>query len=485
MKSIKPYIHYIVAALLFFLLKILVPASNGLTENGVLFISILVPVLYLWCVANTDWVSLLVLAVLAISGLMTPNAIWAGSYGSFIVALIIVCMALSAILTETGVIDKVASWFITRNFIKGRPYAFIAMYMLSFYVLGTFMEATALTVIYIALTLSIFKSIGVEKGDKLYTALMAGLLWGNSAVSAGSPISHTLPVLMINLLKNKGIDVSFAQWLSVGIPFEILLYVLYMLILKFIWKPDVSKLLNYDIDKVKANSKPLSAAGWLSAILFIVTVIAWLFPQFGTNIAPSAASALQSWSTTVPAIITLSLLCIIRIKGKPVADFSSIAKNIPIGLLTFTGAVTLLGSVIELKNADGVDIMGIIPWIRNMLMPVTEALPLWLLLTVLVFLSLIMTNFLSNTVTMFLFAQIALALWGDSNALNVVAFVIIITMTSCIGIATPSASVPAPLLFGPGHITVKNSWKYSFCYCVAITAFTMLIIWPLAQVLIK
>lgn len=484
MKAIKSYTHYIVAVILFFLLKFLVPAANGLTQQGVLFIAILVPTLYLWCVANTDWVSLLALAALAISGLMKPNQIWAGSYGSFIVVLIIVCMALSAVLTETGVIDKVASWFITRRFIKGHPYAFIAMYMLSFYFLGTFIEATALTVIYIALTLSIFKSIGVEKGEKLYAALMAGLLWGNSAVSAGSPISHTLPILMMNMLKNKGIDVSFGQWLSVGIPFEILLYILYMLVVMFVWKPDVSKILKYDVDAVKANSKPLSAEGWVAAILFIVTVIVWLFPQFGKNIAPSAASALQSWSTTVPAIVTLSLLCVIRIKGKPIATFSSVAKNIPIGLLTFTGAVTLLGSAIELKNADGVDIMGIIPWMRNILTPISEALPLWLLLTVLVFLSLVMTNFLSNTVTMFLFAQIALALWGDSNVINVVAFVVIITMTSCIGIATPSASVPAPLFFGPGHIDVKSTWKYALCYCVAITVFTMLLIWPLAQKLI-
>ena len=199
MKAVKTYRHYIIALILAAALYFLVPAANGLTQNGVLFIAILVPILYLWCVTNTDWVSLLALAVLAISGLMTPNAVWAGSYGSFLIPLLIVCMALSAVLTETGVIDKVANWFITRSFVRGRPYAFIAMFMLSFYFLGTFMEATALTVIYIALLLSIFKSIGVEKGEKLYTALMAGLLWGNSAVSAGSPISHTLPVLMMKV----------------------------------------------------------------------------------------------------------------------------------------------------------------------------------------------------------------------------------------------------------------------------------------------
>lgn len=475
MKLIKAYLHYIIAALLFLVCYFLIPAENGLTQKGVTVIAILVPVLYLWITSNTDWISLFALAAIIMTGVMTTTQTWAGSFGNFIIITIIVCMALNAALTITGVINKIAVWFITRPFVQGRPYVFIGMYILSFFVLGTFMEATSLTIIYIALNQALCKNLNIEKGEAFYNVLMVGTFWGNAVISAGSPISHTLPLLLMSAVEAKtGLTITFAQWLSVGIPFEIMMYLFLMLLIKFIWKPDVSKFSNYDIEEVKKSAPPLSRQGKIAAGLFILVVIAWLFPQFGKSFAPGVSAFFTRSGTCIPAIIAIALICIVKVDKVPIASFSELVRNIPIGLLVFTASVTLMGAAINLPD------VGISEWIRNLLMPMTESLPPFAVMCLLVFASLVMTNFMSNTVTMFLFYSVAFAIFTDPN-INVMAYVIVIAMTSCIGIATPSASVPAPLFFGPSHLTVKNTWKYTSVYVFMCFLGSMFLIWPLAS----
>ncbi len=476
--SIKAYIHYIVAIILFLVFYLCIPASNGLTEKGVAVLAILVPVLYLWIAVNTDWVSLAALAALVMSGVMTANEVWAGSFGNFIVITIIVCMALNAVLTQTGVINKVAVWFITRKFVQGHPYAFIGMYFFSFFLLGTFMEATSLTVIYIALTQALCKNLKVEKGEPLYTVLMTGVFWGNAIISAASPISHVLPLLLIAAVEGRtGLTISYGQWLSVGIPFEIMMFVFLMLVVRFFWRPDTSKFANYNLEEVKRSAPPLGRDGKLATVLFILVVAAWLFPQFGNGFAPGLAAFFTRCGTCIPPIVAIAILCIVRVENKPIVKFPALVKDIPIGLLIFTATVTVLGAAVNLPD------VGISDWIRNLLLPVTSSLPTFAVMAILVLGALIMTNFLSNTVTMFLFYSIALSLLADSG-INVMAFVIVVGLASCIGILTPSAAVPAPLFFGPGHITVKNTYKYGILYMLLTFLGCMCLIWPLASAVI-
>lgn len=476
--SAKAYIHYIIAAALFLIFYFCIPASNGLTEKGVAILAILVPVLYLWIAVNTDWVSLVALAGLVMSGVMTANEVWAGSFGNFIVITIIVCMALNAVLTQTGVINKVAVWFITRRIVQGRPYMFIAMYFFSFFLLGTFMEATSLTVIYIALTQALCKNLKIEKGEPLYTVLMTGVFWGNAIISAASPISHVLPLLLIAAVEGKtGYTISYGQWLSVGIPFEIMMYAFLMLVVRVFWKPDTSKFANYDMEEVKRSAPPLGKDGKLATVLFILVVIAWLFPQFGSGFAPGLSAFLTQCGTCIPPIVAIGILCIVRFHNKPIVKFPALVKDIPIGLLIFTATVTVMGAAVNLADA------GISDWIRNLLLPVTSTLPTFAVMAILVLGALIMTNFLSNTVTMFLFYSIALSLLSATN-INVMGFVIVVGLASCIGILTPSAAVPAPLFFGPGHITVKNTYKYGIIYMVLTFLGCMFLIWPLASAII-
>ena len=77
----KTYLHIIIAIIIGVVLLNAIPAVNGLSEVGVKVIAVFVPVLYLWLTVGTDWTSWLALALIFMTGIMAPAAVYAGTFG--------------------------------------------------------------------------------------------------------------------------------------------------------------------------------------------------------------------------------------------------------------------------------------------------------------------------------------------------------------------------------------------------------------------
>ena len=126
---------------------------------------------------------------------------------------------------------------------------------------------------------------------------------------------------------------------------------------------------------------------------------------------------LNNIGACIPPIIALALVCIIHVNGKPIARFPELVKTVPMGLLIFTATVTVYGAAINLDSC------GISAWIYNLLSPVLSGLPTIAVMAFLVLGGMLMTQFTSNTVSMYLFYAITIALLASSET-NMPAFVI-------------------------------------------------------------
>lgn len=479
MKNIlKDYKHYLVALALILLIKLGVPATNGLTEQGVNVLALMAPILYLWLTVSTDWVSLLAIAGVVIIGAMTPAAAFAGSLGNSTVMVILSCVVLNAVLTDTGVVKWLATWFMTRKIVKGRPYVFIAIYMLGVTVIGTFMNVTTLCVTFIALTAGICEEIGYKKGDPFYTAMILSLFWISNITNGASPISHSLPLLMIGTAEKAGIAISYSQYLSIGLPFIAVMYLLTVGVVCFLWKPEASKFINYDVEAAKARREPLSKSGIIASVVFIIVIAFWLIPDLFPNLLPAPVQAsLKAWGVTVPTIVGASLLCMIKVDGKPVGNFKSMVKSVPLSLLIFVGAVVVFGSIFS--SADS----GISVALSNILTPITANMSPFVLCAIAYALCLIMTNFVSNTVAMFLFFGICTPLLVGT-AVSPVAVTITIAILANFASLVPSAAVTSPLFFGPEHITVKNSLKWNLVMIAICFVVSIVLLYPLGNAIL-
>lgn len=458
----KDYIHYIIALIIGLALRIAILPINGLTEKGVLVITILIPILYLWLTTNTHWVSLLALALLVMTQAMTPNEVWAGSMGHFVVITIISYMMLNVCLKETGVINKIAIFFVTRSFVQNRPYAFMAMFFASNIITGMFMDNLSLAIIYVGIASVLCEEIGVKKGEPFYTCIFTGIMWGNVILSIASPIAHALPNIIMGIAESQlGLTITYAQWLAVGVPFSLLMFIAIMICVR-LWSPDTSAFKNFDVEELKKKYPPLDARGKFATFVFVVVVVMVLLPTILKDFFPGGIwDYLNSLGVAVPAMIAIAILSIVSIGGKPVLDTPAAMKQIPLPMVIFAGTVSVFAVPLS-SEATGITV-----WMGNTLRPLVANLPPIAIIIVLIILAIAMTNFLSNTVTMVLFFNIGAVLLVEGDV-NMAAFTIVIALAASMATVTPSAAVPSPLFFGPGHITVKNTLKYNLCF-VAIS----------------
>ncbi len=476
----KNYIHYLIAVAIGVVIAIFLKPTNGLSVYGVRIIAILIPTLYLWLTVNTHWVSLLCLGMMvlvtaapvAADSAMTANDVWANSMGHFVVITVLVYMVLNVCLRDTGVIEKIAFWFISRKFVQGRPYAFMAMFFASNIIIGLFMDNLSLAVIFIGITEVLCKQMGVKKGEPFYTCLFTGVLWGNVILSIASPIAHALPMIIMGLAESQlGITITFAQWLSVGVPFAGVMWCVIMLMVR-IWHPDFTKFQNFNVEKVKSESKPLGKDGIFAAIIFILVIFFVLAPSILQSVSPFFAY-LNNAGVVIPAICAIVVLAIVQFDGKPVLNVPEALKQVPWPPLIFAGTVSMLA--VPLSD----DAIGINTWLGNILTPMVENLSPFLIMLILMIVAIIMTNFLSNTVTMTIFFNIGVILLATKQ-FDMAAFTVVIALVSSMATVTPSASVPSPFFFGPGHVTMRNTIRYNIPFAV-IAFFVCLLFLPIAQ----
>jgi Na+/H+ antiporter NhaD/arsenite permease-like protein len=200
--------------------------------------------------------------------------------------LMIAVLILNDALNQVGITKRIATWFITRKAVKNRPWVFIGMFILAGIVLEMFMELIPPIIIMLAICDSICSDLGYERDDSFPKALRMGILWTSVVAYGSSPIAHSIVVIILNNIeKATGIAISYLQYLGVGIPFVLLFFGATMLVLKFIVRPDVSKFVHYDLEKVQGETKPLGLRGKLVVAIFALVVFLWIFPNFGGYIS--------------------------------------------------------------------------------------------------------------------------------------------------------------------------------------------------------
>ena len=470
LKAKKDSIHFLIAIVMgLLLLFTLQPQEGLLSAIGVRAVAIIIPIIYLWITVNTHWVCLLLFALLVIGGVMPPMAIWPGALGHFTIMLILVYTAICMCLSQNGVVEKVAVWFLTRPFVKGRPYAFMFMLFLSMMILGLFMPNMPVMILYISFTLKICDKIGVKKGDSLYTALFLGIFWASCVHSAAAPLAFG--VIMIGMMAPLGYSVAMVQWLMAGIFFTFISIFFIMLGVRF-HKPDVSPLLKLDIDELAKESPPLDSGGKIAGIIMIgllsFIMIPELFLMFG--IFTDVSRWLVGLSPQVWGMLAITVLCLVKNKdkGEPVMNFLSNLKDVPMSLLLFVAAVNIMAGPVTNPYT------GILPWLNSVVSPFVGGMSPTAIMILLLFLAMIQTSFMSNMVTMTMYFNLGLALLADTY-ISIGAFGILAAFAANFSFLTPAASASAPLWYEPGHITMANSFKTN-CLFMVFSAIMLLIL---------
>ena len=117
-----------------------IPPMFGLSVLGMQVAGIFLGTVLLWLFVSVSWPSVLCIVALMFTSLYSYSDALKASMGGWIVSFVLFSSMVTWVLGQTGLLKRVAVWFVTRPFTKKNPWIFIGLLFLAPLVIGSFMS---------------------------------------------------------------------------------------------------------------------------------------------------------------------------------------------------------------------------------------------------------------------------------------------------------------------------------------------------------
>ncbi|CAN5232246.1 DASS family sodium-coupled anion symporter [soil metagenome] len=325
----------------------------------------------------------------------------------------------------------------------------IASAFLSMWVSNT---ATALMMLPIAISLLQF----VEKKNDgapapvtnfelvLVLAIAYACNIGGIGTLIGTPPNALLAGFM---LENYNVEISFAQWLLVGIPLVIIMLpVMYLVLSRFIYPlkmkelPGGKKVISSQLKELGNISKSETRV----AIVFACTALLWILRPLLTGVFPGLSDA----GIAISAGLVLFLIPSGEMPGEKLLIWKDL-KELPWGILILFGGGLSLAMAITtsgLATSIGEAVSGL------------DVLPLVLLILAVILIIVFLTEITSNTATAAAFLPI-LASSAIGIGQDPMLFILPAAIAASCAFMLPVATPPNAIIYGSGKVSIPQMAK--------------------------
>ena len=457
------------------------PPPAGLPEAGFQVLGIIVVAIILFLSWGTSWTSMYIVFLLMTVPGVSAAQVTQATFGNNTVIFLLFCFMLAACLIESGVARRIAVWFLTNKLARKSPWWTIAMYFAAIYVLDLFLSAATCIMILLPILLSIFESVNLNKDAKcpLSSMLLLCTVVVAQLANGSNPISHAVTSQGFSLYESYvGEAMDFFAFCAVATPVSLLCVAAVFLLVRFIWRPDVSAFTRIDYDAMAASCGPMSKKEKWSVAFYALCVLFWLLPGISKYYLPSIYPALSKISNCYPPLLALFLMNFIRIDGEKILDWGTAVKAVNWPTFLFLASIMGLGSFM------GNDAMGISVWLSSTLAPLFGNVSPFLFILVMVLIVNILTNFCSNSVALSVVFAVALPLCMNiyTSTVSPMLVSILITASSQNGWATSPASPTAAVAYASGWGNVKSILKWGLIIMLMQIVICMVIGIPLAGI---
>ena len=447
------------------------PPMFGLNQLGTSVLCVFIPTIVLLLSVDLIWPALASILAFAVSGIYTFSGAVAKSFGHTIVWLCVFSGMVISVLDEQGVIRRLALWFISRPIVRKDPWVFVGMLLLATLLIGSITDPTALILIMSVLTEEVVLAAGGKKGGRMGALLMLGVLIMDGISTGITPIGHPIPVMVMDLFAESGLQIDFFRFTISGYVIGLLLLAALLLALRFVFKLDVSGLKNFDATEMYRSMGPMSKRAKVSVVIYLGVILLWLAPGAISGLWPQAAAFLNSMGTTAPLALAVVIMSLVTVDGKPLMNVRNAIANGAPWAACFTVAIALLlGGSLNIPDAGIVDALTEAGTALGGLSPMAFVFIICLLCTLL-------TNFTSDTLTALLMTTIALSLInsGIVTGVDAGALCVCLCIVDAAAYATPPASAFAAIISGRGWVTPKTQFAVAGGFALIESAIVSLV----------
>lgn len=393
--------------------------------------------------------SLLPLILLPLLEIMPLDEV-GSNYGSPIVFLFFGGFVLALALEKVNLHRRIALTIIR---ITGTtPNKVVLGFMIATAALSMWISNTASTVVMLPIALSVIHLLiadedGFTKSDRNFAlSVMLGIAFSANAGGIATVIGTPPNSVLIGLLENEyNIQISFIRWMSIGLPFSVLMvYISYLVLVKWMFPNkhiqfNASKeIIGAELDKLG----PISARERMVMVIFAATVFLWIFRTVINAVIPGLG--LTDTAISMMGAVALFVLPYNLKRGEFILnwkDTQSLAWGI---LILFGGGLAL---------ANSMSVSGIVDIVSTAI--ATTDVSILITAAMLILLMLFMTELMSNVA---LVAVLAPVIAGIAIGLDIpiLHLLIPVTIASSCAFMLPMATPPNAIVFASGYIKVHQ-----------------------------
>lgn len=473
-KSVSPgkWVALAVACFCMFATGIITPPT-GLSQSGFQVLGIMVGASVLFLTWGTGWPSMATLFAFITVPDLTVNQVTQATFGNSTLIFLLFTFMLAGCLTKSGVARRVAVWFITNRLARKNPWWAVAMIFIAMFVISLPLSSAATFMIMFPIVEEILSSVGVTKEQKtpLATMLILGLLVTGLLSNGGNPIAHAMTLQGFSFYEAyTGETMDFFTYCAICTPVTVVAAALFFLLVRFVWRPDVSALTNIDYEALTAGVGKMSKKEKWSAVFYLLCVLFWLLPGLTQYIWPSANAAVFSKiQQCLPPLLALFLMNFIKVDGEPIFRWEEAVSCVSLPLIMFIACIMGIGAF--MGNSD----LGITTWLSAVFTPVFSGVSPIIFMLVLLSFSALLSNFCTASVPVSLTFAIAMPLCagiyaGQINPLVMAALTTV--LGSCAWSTAPSSPISA-ISYGSGWIIPKEMIKWGLITTVICVATAM------------
>ncbi len=472
-------LHIVVFFLLTFGTGILPPV--GLTPMGMKILGVFLGMLYGWTFIGFAWPSMLCLVALGFTGYAEPGKIISTAFGHPAVLFTIFVLAFTTYCDKSGINAVMAKWSLSRRIFAGHPWIFTASVLIGTLIIGFLVDGVPAAFLVAGILYSMFHDIRMERGDDYPAYLLAGVYMAGVLSFACKPWAgqNLMGITTLADLSGGAAVIDNITVIAVAMPVCIATLLLYTLIVRFIFRPDISRLshLTQDyLDSISAQIHIGREQGIAAAALIIFLIVMFL-----PNILPSgsaAAAFFGKFNMVVAMVIILGVLSFLQVEDKPIFDFHSCASGINWNVIWMLAASIPVSAAL---SCDGAGLSRVLTDILSSF--IGQGSILFFLAGFMIFIN-VMTQFTHN-VTIVLIAVPLIWNLAQNTGINPAGFSILLFLAAGAAYATPAASTVGALSFANGEwVGVARAFKAGISGCVAAVVCMLVLGLPLVMALV-
>lgn len=395
-----------------------IPPIGQMTPMGMGILGCFIGAVYGWSTINMIWPSIMAMVGTGLCIGMANMAYM--TFGNNIIVCMLFIFPALGIMSSTGAMDYLVNKILTNHSTLGKPWLTVFVLLMA-----------------CAFFKTICKRVGIAPYTKLPVFLFLGIAYTGMLGQVMIPFMGQGMALIGAYAGTAGAYPNFARYMLFAVPLTILMTAIYVVLMRFVFRVDVSPFKNMTEDmlgeRVRCTRDQKKAI--LVFSIWILTILCSTLSFLGPLYQFLKAFGLVG----IGGVMVLALELMKKEDGTPMLSFKEEAKNMSWDALLLTAVVLLMSTQMSMPDT------GIPAAISSLLMPFAQMPPMVFIILALVFAALI-TNVANNLV---IACVIMPFMYNYANmiGMNPQGVVVLLFIMSQFALATPGASALTGICF--------------------------------------